>query len=223
MLAHLSGTICLKHSATLILPPLSKPPSRRTCLITISKLFFTALPIPSSDTLCVCVCARVCVRACVHVCVCVVNVIVKRPVLPPSVVDGCSRNPLYYYYYFVVCIFSGQKTHSLAVHVVAALYVVCIFSGQKTHSLAVFVVAALYVVCIFTGQKTHSLAVYVVGALYGACALQKPIRQRPCTPCGRCPVCVHMHCVWTENWYGRGLALHVVAALSVACALCLAR
>ena len=56
MLAHLSGTICLKHSATLILPPLSKPPSRSTCLITISKLFFTALPIPSSDALCVCVC-----------------------------------------------------------------------------------------------------------------------------------------------------------------------
>ena len=117
MLAHLSGTICLKHSATLILPPLLKPPSRRTCLITISKLFFTALPIPSSDTLCVCVCvcvfarARACVcvcaharvRACVHVCVCVcvcvVSVIVKRPVLPPSVVDGRSRNPLYYYYY----------------------------------------------------------------------------------------------------------------------------
>ena len=35
-------------------------------------------------------------RACV--CVCVVSVIVKRPVLPPSVVDGRSRNPLYYYY-----------------------------------------------------------------------------------------------------------------------------
>ena len=84
MLAHLSGTICLKRSATLILPPLSKPPpSRRTCLMIISKLFFTALPIPSSDT--------VCVR------VCVVSVIVKRPVLPPSVVDGRSRNPLYYY------------------------------------------------------------------------------------------------------------------------------
>ena len=108
MLAHLSGTICLKHSATLILPPLLKPPSRRTCLITISKLFFTALPIPSSDTVCVCVCVCVCararVRACVHVCVCVcvcvVSVIVKRPVLPPSVVDGRSRNPLYYYYYW---------------------------------------------------------------------------------------------------------------------------
>ena len=41
---------------TLILPPLSKPPSRRSCLIIISKLFFSALPIPSSDTLCVCVC-----------------------------------------------------------------------------------------------------------------------------------------------------------------------
>ena len=38
---------------------------------------------------------------------CVVNVIVKRPVLPPCVVDGRSRNPLYYYYYvaiFVSCI-----------------------------------------------------------------------------------------------------------------------
>ena len=34
-LAHLFGTICLKRSATLILPPLLKPPSRRTCLITI--------------------------------------------------------------------------------------------------------------------------------------------------------------------------------------------
>ena len=33
------------------------------------------------------------------VCVCVVSVIVKRPVLPPSVVDGRSRNPLYYNYY----------------------------------------------------------------------------------------------------------------------------
>ena len=32
------------------------------------------------------------------VCVCVVSVIVKRPVLPPCVVDGRSRNPLYYYY-----------------------------------------------------------------------------------------------------------------------------
>ena len=48
-------------SATLILPPLLKPPSRRTCLIIISKLFFTALPIPLSDTVCVCVCVCVCV------------------------------------------------------------------------------------------------------------------------------------------------------------------
>ena len=99
-----------KHSTTLILPPLLKPPSRRICLITISKLFFTALPIPSSDTLCVCVCVCACVRACLRacmrertcmracVCVCVVSVIVKRPVLPPSAVDGRSRNPLYCYY-----------------------------------------------------------------------------------------------------------------------------
>ena len=34
----------------------------------------------------------------VCVCVCVVSVIVKRPVLPPCVVDGRFRNPLYYYY-----------------------------------------------------------------------------------------------------------------------------
>ena len=47
---------------------------------------------------CVCVCVCACVRACVCVCVCVVSVIVKRPVLSPSVVDRCSRNPLYYYY-----------------------------------------------------------------------------------------------------------------------------
>ena len=33
---------------------------------------------------------------------CVVSVIVKRPVLPPSVVDGRSRNSLYYYYYFCI-------------------------------------------------------------------------------------------------------------------------
>ena len=30
---------------------------------------------------------------------CVVSVIVKGPVLPLCVVDGRSRNPLYYYYY----------------------------------------------------------------------------------------------------------------------------
>ena len=43
-------------------------------------------------------------RACVCVCVyvCVVSVIVKRPVLPPSVVEGRARNPLYYYYYYSV-------------------------------------------------------------------------------------------------------------------------
>ena len=42
---------------------------------------------------------RACVHAlCVCVCVCVVSVIVKGPVLPPCVVDGRSRNPLYYYY-----------------------------------------------------------------------------------------------------------------------------
>ena len=43
---------------------------------------------------------RACVRACVRarvracVCVCVVSVIVERPVLPPCVVDGRSRNRL---------------------------------------------------------------------------------------------------------------------------------
>ena len=43
---------------------------------------------------------RVRVRVCVSVSVSVsvVSVIVKRPVLLPSVLDGHSRNPLFYYY-----------------------------------------------------------------------------------------------------------------------------
>ena len=77
----------------------TKPPSRRTCLIIISKLFFTALPIPSFRC---CVCVWV---------VCVGSVIVKRPVLPPCVVDGRSRNPLYYYYYDQKKISSQRNTH----------------------------------------------------------------------------------------------------------------
>ena len=49
----------------------------------------------------VCARARVCVCVCVCVCVraCVVSATVKRPVLPPSVVDGRSRNPLYSSYH----------------------------------------------------------------------------------------------------------------------------
>ena len=42
---------------------------------------------------------------CSVVYVSVVSVIVKRPVLPLCVVDGRSRNPLYYYYYLtLVCV-----------------------------------------------------------------------------------------------------------------------
>ena len=41
---------------------------------------------------------KLCARACVRACVCVVSVIVKRPVLPPCVVGGRSRNPHYYYW-----------------------------------------------------------------------------------------------------------------------------
>ena len=52
--------------------------------------------------MCECVCVCVCVYVCVCMCVCVVSVIVKRPVLPPCVVDGRSRNLLYYYYYIEV-------------------------------------------------------------------------------------------------------------------------
>ena len=45
--------------------------------------------------MCICVCV------CLSQSVSVVSVIVKRPVLPPCVVDGRSRlNPLYYYYYY---------------------------------------------------------------------------------------------------------------------------
>ena len=49
------------------------------------------------------VCARARARVCVW-CLCVsvsvVSDIVKRPVLPPCVVDGRSRNPVYYYYLY---------------------------------------------------------------------------------------------------------------------------
>ena len=85
-LAHLFETTCLNHCATLTFPPLLKPPSRCTCLIIISKLFFTTGPLPSSNAECVSVS--------------VVSVIVKCPMLPPCVVGGRSRNPLYYYYYY---------------------------------------------------------------------------------------------------------------------------
>ena len=70
----LSGTICPKHSATLILPHLLKPPSRCTRLVTISKLSFSQprlSPCSTCKHVCVCVCVRVCVRACERVCVCV--------------------------------------------------------------------------------------------------------------------------------------------------------
>ena len=66
-LAHLFGTVCLKNSATLFLLPLLKPPSRRTCLIIISKQFFTAMPIPSSNMQ-VCACGGVCAGVCVCYC-----------------------------------------------------------------------------------------------------------------------------------------------------------
>ena len=59
----------------------------------------------------VCVCVRACVRVCVCVCVCVcvVSVIVKRPVLPPSVVDGRSRNPLIYIYTIIMIMFTSSQ------------------------------------------------------------------------------------------------------------------
>ena len=104
LLAHLFRTIFLKHSAILILPLLLKLPSKRTCSITISELFFTAYPIPPCGRrvcvcecvrawVCVCVCEYVCVcaRACVCVPACVVSVTVKHPVLPP-----CAVDPHYY-------------------------------------------------------------------------------------------------------------------------------
>ena len=48
----------------------------------------------------------------VRACVCVVSVIVKCPVLPPSVVDGRSRNLLYYYYYYHADTDLFQPLHS---------------------------------------------------------------------------------------------------------------
>ena len=45
---------CLKHSTNLILPPLLNLLSRHTCSVTISKMFFTAMP--TSECVCVCYC-----------------------------------------------------------------------------------------------------------------------------------------------------------------------
>ena len=60
----------------LILPPLLKPPSRRTCLIIT---VFHSCAYPLIRCMSVCVCMRVCVHARVRVCVCVsvVSVLVK--------------------------------------------------------------------------------------------------------------------------------------------------
>ena len=60
---------------------------------------------------------RVCVCVCVCVCLCVISVTVKCPVLPPCVLDGRSRNPLYYYYYCIIgaiisCIFNLIQGHN---------------------------------------------------------------------------------------------------------------
>ena len=59
---------------------------------------------------CVCVCVSACVRVRVRVCV-VVVVVVKRPALPPCVVDERCRNPLYYYYYTIVTIVWLGRDH----------------------------------------------------------------------------------------------------------------
>ena len=72
------------------------------CLIIISKLFFTAVSIPSSDVqVCMCACMHACVCACLCACVSVVIVIVKHPVLPPCAVGRHSRNLYYYYYVYI--------------------------------------------------------------------------------------------------------------------------
>ena len=58
----------------------SASPSRRTCLIIISKLFFTAVPIPPSDA-----------RACVCVCVCVFGCCCTCPLLLINKTVTCGK------------------------------------------------------------------------------------------------------------------------------------
>ena len=102
----------------------------RTCLIIISKLFFYSPAHPL-------------VQRCV--CVCVVSVIVKRPVLPLCVVDGRSRNPLYYYYYYVK---SGTFHHSLVELDVAET--TCAFDGLSC-SLVIHIYICMYM-CVHVKQ-----------------------------------------------------------------------
>ena len=62
----------------------------------------------------------------------VVSVIVKRPVLPPFVVDRRSRNPIYLFIYLFIWVISEKKAflHSLMVNI----EVIIIINAEKYRS-----------------------------------------------------------------------------------------
>ena len=85
MLAHLSGTVCLKNSATLIFLPLSKPSSKPVCSESIIKLstFVTEFT-PAFQKWCVWGGGGAGEEACVPQCVCLSLVLLKTMFYTPT-------------------------------------------------------------------------------------------------------------------------------------------
>ena len=90
-------------------------------------------------------CVRAYVRVSVCVCVCVVGVIVKRPVLAPSVVDGRSKNPLYYYYYYFIII------------IIVIIIITCLSSYTRRRKRSCIIVSLFFVALVSTFPQICSI------------------------------------------------------------------
>ena len=120
----------------LVLPPLLKPPSRRTCSINVSKLSFSQPCLSPRPA---------------YVCVgeggrrgsgggggggggvCAVSVTVRRPAFPPCAVDERSRNPLYSSSAFYL--FQWQSTITVTTTVITLAHMTCKSPGQSVYKL----------------------------------------------------------------------------------------
>ena len=93
----------------------------------------------------------------------VVSVTVKRPVLRPCVVDGHSRNPLYYYYYWCKFKMSDQETHMITcsrtfINKELSLSLSC----KKTLALHISSLSSWWPMATITGQVVIFCIVFTV-------------------------------------------------------------